>query len=67
MGDGHIVSQLYGASLEAVKDGAVLDVAFITNDYGAGFIRPQGYGWGDIDIFADAHIAYDRRRFVHKG
>ena len=67
MGDGDILSQLDGASLEAVKDSAILDVALITNDYGAGFIRPQGYGWSDIDIFADAHIAYDRRRLIHIG
>jgi len=67
VGDRDILSQLDGASLEAVKDGTVLNVAFIADDYGAGFIRPQGYGRGHINILADAHIAYDCGGFVHIG
>jgi hypothetical protein len=65
VGDGDLFSEFNGAAHQAVKDNAILDVALIADDNGMRLVCSQGYAWSNINLLADAHVAYKRCRVIH--
>ena len=65
VGDGDLFSELNGAAHQAVKDNTILDVALIAYDNRMRLIRSQRYAWRNINLLADAHVAYKRGPVIH--